>query len=81
MEFIKWNKIEKLILGESASRFEAKLFVNSTLAISIILIFSTGFNLFLELKNSIILLTVVGSILYFSLFCMDDLSIAEFGFI
>jgi len=68
MGFIKWKKIERLILGESASRFEAKLFVNSTLAISIILIFSTGFNLFLELETSLVLVTVIGSLLYFSLF-------------
>ena len=68
MELTKWNKIQRLILGESASLFEGNLFVNSTLAISIILIFSTGFNLFLELKNSIVFLTVIGSVLYFSLF-------------
>jgi len=68
MEFIKWKKIERLVLGESASRFEEKLFVNSTLAISIILLFATGFNIFLNLKSSIILITAIGSVLYFSLF-------------
>lgn len=68
MEFKTWNKVQKLILGESVTRFEEKLLINTTLAISLILIVATGFNLYLNLKSSIVLSTVIGLLLYFCLF-------------
>lgn len=63
-----WFKIKKLILGESITRFEDRLLINTTLVISVILAVSTGFNIYLDLKSSIIVSTVIGCILYFSLF-------------
>ena len=68
MEFIKLNKIKQLILGESVNQFEDKLFINTTLAIFVILAISTGFNLYIGLKSSITLFTLIGGLLYFSLF-------------
>lgn len=64
----RWRDVQRLILGESAKRFEDRLLINTTLAISAILAVSTGFNVFLELKGSIIGSTILGSLLYFSLF-------------
>lgn len=68
MKFERWMKIKRLILGESDTRFEDKLLINTTLVISVILIVSTGFNIYLDLKSSIIVSTEIGCILYFCLF-------------
>lgn len=68
MESIKRYKIKKLIFGESVIGFEEKLFKMSTLVVSAILLVGTGFNFYLGLKNSIVITTLLGSILYLSLF-------------
>lgn len=68
MNLNRWRNIQKLVLGESANSFEDWLLINTTLAISVILAVSTCFNVYLELKSSIVVTTAIGSLLYFSLF-------------
>ena len=68
MELKRWRNVQRLILGESTKRFEDKLLINTSLAISVILAVSTGFNVYLELKSSIVVSTILGSLLYLSLF-------------
>lgn len=68
MESIKSDKIKKLIFGESVIPFEEKLFRNSTLVVSAVLLVGTLFNFYLGLKSSIVITTVLGSISYLCLF-------------
>lgn len=68
MESVKRDKIKKLIFGESVLPFEEKLFRNSTLVVSAVLLIGTLFNFYLGLKSSIVITTVLGSIIYLCLF-------------
>ena len=70
MESINRYNINKLIFGESVIRFEEKLFRNSTLVVSAILLVGTVFNYYLGLKSSIVITTVLGSIIYLCLFLL-----------
>lgn len=68
MEFRKRYNIKQLIFGEPVVHFEEKLFRNSTLVVSAVLLIGTLFNYYLGLKSSIVITTVLGSIIYLSLF-------------
>ena len=65
--------LEKLVYGKSAERFEDKIPLFTTLAISLILVISTSFNIAFGLKTEIILSSAVGVVLYFSLFLFGRL--------
>lgn len=64
---------EKLIYGKSANLFEDKIILFTTLAISIILVISTTFNLAFNLKADIVISSFVGVILYLILFFVGRL--------
>jgi signal transduction histidine kinase len=68
MKFKNWNKIQKLIVGELVERFEDKLLINTTLAISAILTASTVLNFYMGLKSSIVVCDALGIFIYFGLF-------------
>lgn len=64
------NFLERLIYGKSAERFEDKVLLFTTLAISVILIISTIFNITVGLKGSIVVSTIIGIFVYFGLFLL-----------
>lgn len=66
--------LEKLIFGKSANRFEDRILLFTTLAISVVLVISTTFNIVLGLKIDIIVSSAVGFIIYLGLFLFGRLS-------
>lgn len=64
----QFNFLERLIYGKSTERFEDKVLLFTTLAISVILIISTIFNITFGLKGSIVVSTIIGIFIYFGLF-------------
>lgn len=61
---------KKLIYGESASAFEDQLSLLTSISVTIILAFSTIFNVAMGLKNSLIVSSFVGAIIYFGLYLL-----------
>lgn len=61
---------KKLIYGESASAFEDQLSLLTSISVTIILAFSTIFNVAMDLKNSLIVSSFVGAIIYFGLYLL-----------
>lgn len=61
---------KKLIYGESASAFEDQLSLLTSISVTIILAFSTIFNVAMDLKNSLIISSFVGAIIYFGLYLL-----------
>jgi len=70
MELIKGLNIKQFIFGDSVIRFEEKLFRNSTLVVSAVLLVGTALNYYLGLKSSIVITTLLGSIVYLCLFLL-----------
>ncbi len=64
---------KKLIYGESASAFEDQLSLLTSISVTIILAFSTIFNVAMGLKNSLIVSSFVGAIIYFGLYLLGRL--------
>lgn len=64
---------KKLIYGESASAFEDQLSLLTSISVTIILAFSTIFNVAMDLKNSLIVSSFVGAIIYFGLYLLGRL--------
>lgn len=61
---------KKLIYGESASAFEDQLSLLTSISVTIILAFSTIFNVVLRLKDSLIVSSFVGAVIYFGLYLL-----------
>jgi signal transduction histidine kinase len=61
---------KKLIYGESASAFEDRLSLLTSISVTIILVFSTMFNVVTGLKNSLIISSFLGAIIYFGLYLL-----------
>ena len=61
---------KKLIYGESASAFEDRLSLLTSISVTIILVFSTIFNVVTGLKNSLIISSFLGAIIYFGLYLL-----------
>lgn len=63
-----WNNFQELIYGKSVIRFEDRLLLLSTLSLFAILAVSTIFNIVLNLKNSIIIVSFTGSLTFLGLY-------------
>jgi signal transduction histidine kinase len=61
-------KIQNLIIGKSADRFEEKLLLFSPLSFSIFFLISFVFNLLMKLKDSIVITSLIGFILFLVIF-------------
>jgi hypothetical protein len=70
---IQLNFLERLIYGKSTVRFEDKVLLFTTLAVSVILIISTIFNISFGLKGAIVISTVIGIFVYLGLFLFGRL--------
>ncbi len=62
------SNLENFICGKSAARFEDRLFLITSLSITLVLILSTFFNWIIGLHDSLVYLSAVGIVLYFALF-------------
>lgn len=62
------SNLENLIYGKSVDRFEDRLFLLTSLSITLVLILSTFFNWLIGLEVSLILLSAVGIVLYLALY-------------
>lgn len=65
---------EKLVFGKSANRFEDRILLFTTLAVSVVLIISTTFNFAIGLKFEIGLSSAIGFVLYLGLFFLGRLT-------
>lgn len=62
------SNLENLIYGKSADRFEDRLFLITSLSITLVLIVSTFFNWFIGLDDSLVYLSAVGIVFYLALY-------------
>jgi signal transduction histidine kinase len=69
----QFSFLERLIYGKSTVRFEDKVLLFTTLAISVILIISTIFNISFGLKGAIVVSTAIGIFVYLGLFLFGRL--------
>ena len=62
------NRFQNLIFGDAIHRFEEKIMLLSTISLAVILAVSTIFNILLDLKVSITIASVTGTLAYFGLY-------------
>lgn len=62
------SNLENLIYGKSVDRFEDRLFLITSLSITLVLILSTFFNWIIGLQDSLVYLSAVGIALYIALY-------------
>lgn len=62
------NNLENLIYGKSANRFEDRLFLITSLSITLVLILSTFFNWLIGMQDSLVYLSAVGIVFYLALY-------------
>jgi len=62
------NRFQNLIIGKSADRFEEKLLLFSPLSFSVFFLISFVFNLLMQLKDSIVITSFVGFVLFLIIF-------------
>ena len=67
------KSFQNLIFGGTNHRFEEKILLISTLSLTAILAVSTTFNILLDLKPSIIIVSSIGTLMYFCLFLFGRL--------
>jgi signal transduction histidine kinase len=63
-----FNRITNLIIGNSTDRFEEKLLLFSPLSFSVFFLVSFAFNLLMKLKDSIVITSLIGFILFLVIF-------------
>lgn len=68
-KFQKYREnFQDMVYGKAANSFEDRLLLLTTLSITVILIVSTAFNIYVELKDALAVSSGAGSVLYFGLY-------------
>ena len=62
------ENFQNMVYGKTANSFEDRLLLLTTLSITVILIVSTAFNIYVELKDALAVSSGAGAVLYFGLY-------------